>query len=542
MPINSSNPQSMKKSILLLFVLLSGSLIAENVKTIGTSEINGVKIFLSGAQVVRTAKVLLDKGENEISIEGLSSQIDPQSILVSGNGDAMIKGVNFSIDYLKDKKKSPELIRLQDSLKVLQLQLDNIVMNETVYTEEIALLNANKNTGGANTGVNAENLKKVADFFRQRSIEIRLRLIDFKNDKVKLTEKIAKVNDQLNEWNGKLNQPSGTITITMYADLKSSAQLNFSYFVSSASWTPFYELHGKNVKSNIELIYKAAVRQQSGENWDDVHLTLSSGNPQMNNTKPILIPWFLDFYQRRMMRSQAMEKSSAAPMMMDAYSVEGAVSKDDLKSVEVIQSENAVTNEFEIQQNYTVKSGSKDVTVSIDKHTLPAQFNYYVAPRLDKTAYLIASINGWEQLSLLPGEANIYFENTFVGKSFIDPSSTDDTLKLSMGRDQRIVVKREKIQDLSSVKFLGSNVSKKFTYDITIKNSRSELVSILIEDQIPITKNESIKISTDEISKGEMNTETGLIKWNVDLKPGESKTIRLSYTVKYPKGQLINGL
>ena len=111
-----------------------------------------------------------------------------------------------------------------------------------------------------------------------------------------------------------------------------------------------------------------------------------------------------------------------------------------------------------------------------------------------------------------------------------------------MGRDQRIVVKREKIQDLSSVKFLGSNVSKKFTYDITIKNSRSELVSILIEDQIPITKNESIKISTDEISKGEMNTETGLIKWNVDLKPGESKTIRLSYTVKYPKGQLINGL
>ncbi len=542
MPINSSNPQSMKKSILLLFVLLSGSLIAENVKTIGTSEINGVKIFLSGAQVVRTAKVFLDKGENEISIEGLSSQIDPQSILVSGNGDAMIKGVNFSIDYLKDKKKSPELIRLQDSLKVLQLQLDNIVMSETVYTEEIALLNANKNTGGANTGVNAENLKKVADFFRQRSIEIRLKLIDFKNDKVKLTEKIAKVNDQLNEWNGKLNQPSGTITITMNADLKSSAQLNFSYFVSSASWTPFYELHGKNVKSNIELIYKAAVRQQSGENWDDVHLTLSSGNPQMNNTKPILNPWFLDFYQRRMMQSQAMEKSSSAPMMMDAYSVEGAVSKDDLKSVEVIQSENAVTNEFEIQQNYTVKSGSKDVTVSIDKHTLPAQFNYYVAPRLDKTAYLIASINGWEQLSLLPGEANIYFENTFVGKSFIDPSSTDDTLKLSMGRDQRIVVKREKIQDLSSVKFLGSNVSKKFTYDITIKNSRSELVSILIEDQIPITKNESIKISTDEISKGDMNTETGLIKWNVDLKPGESKTIRLSYTVKYPKGQLINGL
>ncbi len=533
----------MKKSILILFFLITANLFADNIKTVSTSEINGVKIFLSGAQVVRTAKIFLDKGESEIAIEGLSSQIDPQSILVSGNGDAMIKGVNFSIDYLKDKKKAPELVKLQDSLKVLQLQLDNIVMNETVYTEELALLNANKNTGGANTGVIAENLKKIADFFRQRSIEIRLRLIDFKNDKVKLNEKIAKVNDQLNEWNGKLNQPSGTITITMYADQKSNAQINFSYFVSSASWTPFYELHGKNVKSSIELIYKAAVRQQSGENWDDVRLTLSTGNPQMNNTKPILNPWFLDFYQRRMMSTQQpIDKNSAAPMMMDAYSLDGAVSKEELKSVDVIQSENAVTNEFEIQQNYTVRSGSKDVTVSIDKHILPSQFNYYIAPKLDKTAYLIASITGWEQLSLLPGEANIYFENSFVGKSFIDPSSTDDTLKLSMGRDQRIIVKREKIQDLSSVKFFGSNVSKKFTYDITVKNSRSDLVSILIEDQIPITKNESIKISTDEISKGEINTETGLIKWNIELKPGESKTIRLGYTVKYPKGQLINGL
>ena len=532
----------MKKLIYLLLILLSAQSKADNVKSFSSSDISSVKIFLSGAQVIRTAKVSIEKGETEVALENLSSQIDPQSIMVNGTGDALIKGVNYTIDYLKDKKKSPELQKLQDSLTVLQLSMDKLNVYISVLNDELSLLASNKNVGGSNVGVNADNLMKVADFFRKRSTEIKTELIDYNNNKSKITEKISKINNQIEELNGRLNQPFGTIIVTLNADQKTLVNLSFSYFVPSASWTPFYELHGKGVKDNVELIYKASVQQTSGENWDNVSLTLSTGNPQLSNTKPDINPWFLDFYvQRQYLRSMS-KQDSPAPAAYETMTVQGALKDEQLKSVDVEMSENAVSNDFEIKQKYSIQSGGKDVTVTIDKHSLPSIFNYYVAPKIDKTAFLIASITGWEQLSLLPGEANIYFENSYVGKSYINPASTEDTLKLSMGRDPRIVVKREKIQDLSSVKFIGSNITKKFVYDISIKNTRTENISLLIEDQIPLTKNELIKISVDELSGGTLNEETGKIKWNLEIKPNENKKIRIGYSVKYPKDKTISGL
>ena len=532
----------MKKSIYLLLLLFSAQSKAENVKSFSSSDISAVKIFLSGAQVIRTAKVSIEKGETEVALENLSSQIDPQSIIVTGTGDALIKGVNFTIDYLKDKKKSPELQRLQDSITVLQLNMDKLNVNISVLNDELSLLASNKNVGGSNTGVSADNLMKVADFFRKRSTELKTELIDYNSNKLKLTEKILKINNQIDELNGRLNQPFGTIIVTLNADQKTLVNLSFSYFVPSASWTPFYELHGKGVKDNVELIYKASVQQTSGENWNNVSLTLSTGNPQLSNTKPSINPWFIDFYLQRQNLGSMRENSGPAPAAYETMTVQGAKKDDQLKTVDVEMSENAVSNDFEIKQTYSIQSGGKDVTVTIDKHNLPAIFNYYVAPKIDKTAFLIASITGWEQLSLLPGEANIYFENSYVGKSYINPASTEDTLKLSMGRDPRIVVKREKIQDLSSVKFIGANITKKFVYDISIRNTRTESISLLIEDQIPLTKNESIKISMDELSGGTLNVETGKIQWNLDIKPNENKKIRIGYSVKYPKEKTISGL
>jgi hypothetical protein len=165
----------------------------------------------------------------------------------------MIMGVSYTLDYLRDKKKTPELIRLGDSLETLKAILVRHNMNESVYNDEMALLNANKNTSGSNVGVNAENLKKVADFYRARSIELKSKLIDIAELKVKVNEKIAKISAQINEMNGKLDQPSGTILVSIEAKQRTNVSLNVSYYVPAASWEPLYELHGKDVKSPVDL-------------------------------------------------------------------------------------------------------------------------------------------------------------------------------------------------------------------------------------------------------------------------------------------------
>lgn len=538
------NPKFMKKLILFVLVLFTSSIFAENERTTMNSDVNGVKVFLSGAQVIRTAKGTVDAGSSEIAITGLSSQIVPSSILVSGTGNAMIMGVSFTIDYLRDRAKSPELIRMEDSLESLKSILVRQNLNESVYNDELQLLNANKNTSGSNVGVNAENLKKVADFYRQRSIELKTKILEIGEYKVKLNEKINKISAQINELNGKRDQPTGTILVNIDSKLKTNVTLNISYYVPAASWTPLYELHGKDVKSPVELIYKASVRQSSGENWSKVPFTLSTGNPQLNNTKPTLFPWFVDFRYEQLYKQKLMSAGVAAPRMEADELKEVIISQNSapMQTVDVIQNETAVSVEFEIKQNYSVVSDGKDVTMSIESYNLPSTFAYYAAPRADKTAYLMASITGWEQLSLLPGQANIYFENSYVGESYINPNSTGDTLQLSMGRDSRIVISRTKSKDLSGVKFLGSNVVRNYSFDITVRNSRSEAIDLILEDQIPISKNESIKISVDDISGADLNSDTGILKWKLNLKNAETKKLHLSYSVKYPKDKSINGL
>jgi len=162
---------------------------------------------------------------------------------------------------------------------------------------------------------------------------------------------------------------------------------------------------------------------------------------------------------------------------------------------------------------------------------MPAFYKYYSAPRLDKESYLLGEIADWEKLNLLPGEANIIFEGTFIGKSVIDPLSTMDTLNLTLGKDKRVVVKREKLVDFST---------EIFTYEITVKNNKKEKITMLLKDQYPISTNKDIEVELLESNGAANNTEIGVLTWAVNLEPGETKKYRVSYSAKYPKDKVVN--
>ena len=214
--------------------------------------------------------------------------------------------------------------------------------------------------------------------------------------------------------------------------------------------------------------------------------------------------------------------------------------KDGLEDyVSVTDNELNVT--FDIDLPYDVSTTGKEQTATLKEYSIPALYKYYSVPKLDKDAYLLAEVADWEKLNLLPGEANIIFEGTYVGKSFIDPASTIDTLNLTLGKDKRVVVKKEKLVDYSSVKFLGSNKLQKFTYEITVKNNKKDPVKMLLKDQYPISTNKEIEVELIEDGKASMNnTDIGVLSWKLELAPGEVKKIRVEYSVKYPKEKVLN--
>ena len=211
-----------------------------------------------------------------------------------------------------------------------------------------------------------------------------------------------------------------------------------------------------------------------------------------------------------------------------------ATLKDELGDY-VTVSDKTVDVVFDIDLPYDVPTNGKQQGVVLKEYKLPCTYTYFAAPGLDKGVYLLGQVLDWEKLNLLPGEADLIVEGTLIGRSRLDPGSTQDTLNLTLGQDKRIVVRRDKVAEFSSVKFLGSSKKEIFTYEITVRNNKQEKVQLLLKDQYPISSNKDIEEELLESSGAAVDKETGILTWKLDLAAGETRKFRLSYSIRYPK-------
>lgn len=245
---------------------------------------------------------------------------------------------------------------------------------------------------------------------------------------------------------------------------------------------------------------------------------------------------------KKAIKSVNVLKAREAANVYGAVASNGAVVvtlKDELGDYVDIR-DNELNVVFDIDLPYDVPSNGKEQNVNLKEFKVPAMYRYYTVPRMDRDAYLVGGVVHWESLNLLPGEANIIFEGTYIGKTAINPGSTSDTLNLTLGRDKRVVVKREKLTDFSSVKFLGSNKKQTFTYEITVRNNKKEKIQIELKDQYPLSTTKDIEVELLQHDGAVVEEETGILTWKLELGAGEVKKYRVSYSVKYPKDKAIN--
>lgn len=220
---------------------------------------------------------------------------------------------------------------------------------------------------------------------------------------------------------------------------------------------------------------------------------------------------------------------------------EKKVALPEIKRVDIAmptqQIENQTAVEFEIKIPYTIKSGNKNTLIEVDRYLLPAEYEYYTVPKISKDAFLLANIADWEKYNLLDGEANIFFENTYIGKTVLDIRRVDDTLNISLGRDKNVLVSREKVKDYNTKKFLGSKKEDTRAWKISIKNNKNQPIDLVVLDQIPVSTNTEIEVSAENLSGAELDNETGEVKWKLKMKPSDKKDMELRYKVKYPKNK-----
>ncbi|HYG20552.1 MAG TPA: mucoidy inhibitor MuiA family protein, partial [Ohtaekwangia sp.] len=191
--------------------------------------------------------------------------------------------------------------------------------------------------------------------------------------------------------------------------------------------------------------------------------------------------------------------------------------------------------EFTLDEPFTVKSDGELRTTDMVAYDLPAIFEYYCVPKLDNDAFLLAKVLSWDEYNFLEGEASLFFEGKYIGKSIMDTRNTNDTLTLSLGRDANVLVTRDKIKDLSSRQLAGSNQHVTYGYEIVVRNKKSQPVTIVIDDQVPVPNTKEITVDLLEDSHGDYHADTGILNWRKQLAPGKTETIRMKYVVRYPK-------
>jgi len=529
-------------AVILLTLTALKATSQQEAKTIET-KITDVTVFMSGAQVSETGSMSLKEGENQVRIIGLPAQLDANSIQIEGNDAYTILGVRHQINYLTGAQQTPRQRALQDSLDEALFKQKEMTALKEVLVGEKQMLEYNRNIKGENTTLIADDLKEMADFFRSRLTENAYKYLEI-GEKERLNNlEIARLQNALNGMNARANTNPSEIVIALRSDRSTNSSIRISYFVSNAGWTPVYDLRAEDVNSPIAFTYRAKVHQSTGTDWKNVNLTISTGNPTVGGQIPTLYPWFLyqaAVYQEVAIAGGAKRSMIANETPSDAYEDSQSIRKSSSDYVTVQQ--NTVNTEFKIAIPYTIPSDNVQYDVAMKTETLNAIYSYITVPKLDNDAFLKARIIDWAQYSLLPGESNIYFKGTFVGKGYVDPAQANDTLDLSLGRDRAINVKRDMLRDFCKSNLLGNKKTTSKAYEITVQNNKKQSVELIIEDQIPVSQNGEITVEQEEISAAMVDSATGKLTWKLILQPGETQKKQLRFTVTYPKKSIVQGL
>lgn len=527
-----------------MLLIASGAASGQAEKTV-ESKISHVTVFLNKAQVTREVRVRIPEGATNLIITGLTPQLDPNTIQVSGKGNFILMGISHQLNFLNDLTTPSRIRALNDSVRDLQNKIYLENAQKLILDKEEQMLLSNQKIGGTDQNLPVNELKSMADFFRNRLSEIALARLRHDEAIRIMNEKLSKIQQQIRVLNERSARNTSEIIVSVSARSSTDAELTVHYVVGNAGWTPHYDVRAGDTRGPLTLFYKANVFQSTGEDWDRVKLKLSTANPALGGVKPELPTWHLDFYQQReynqkYQRPPGRQGTDASPSQ--ALSPEGLVQESNYMADFVQVTQTLLNTAFNISLPYTVNSANKPTTVDIGRHELKSAFRYAAAPKLDADAFLMAGTTGWADLNLLPGEANVFFGGTFVGKTFIDPKSVRDTLFFSLGRDKRIVVQRSKVRDFNSHVIIGLNQRASHAFEIEVRNNQSETISITIEDQIPVSMNSQIEVSLLDGGGAKYSAANGKLVWEITLKPNETRRLFYHFEVKFPKDRTLAGL
>ena len=521
-----------------------------------TAKMERATVYLKGAALTHTANVSLKSGSYDILISGLSPYIEVSSLKVTANG-VLISASEFSNDFITPVAQSSHIRRLKDSLNQYKDQLQEAQNALALHTQMLALLTKGTQSNMQQTEhpVSVADITANMELYRSKAADLQ-RNIDKDNKNVeRLTESVKRLNSQIEQDEADNLVNTGVLRLSVSVPQAVSTTFTITYFTDMAGWVPCYDINIVSMDKPVTMKSKAQVSQTTGLDWSNVKLVLSNAAPNRTKEAPVFKTWFVNFYTPRSFSKQKSEESLRSNTITYSWtesraSTNGYVAAKGSKAenvpllmddyVEVDMQEVAVN--YNIAVPYDIPGNGKSQLIDLKTYDIKADYKYYSIPKLSGETYLIATLSDYEQFGLLPGYATVTFDNTFVGKTFLRPNSTEENISLTLTTDPRVSVKREKQNDYCSTKHVGSTTTVTQSYKITVKNNQTKAVKLTLKEQYPISSNKDIEVKIDEVKPAATynKTDTGVLTWDVELKAGETRTYVVTYSVKHPKDRSIN--
>ncbi len=583
-------------------------------------------VYLQGATLTATAQATLNPGKNTVLITGLSGNLQSESVRIKGDG---IKIQNFThqFNYLEIDNKNKSINALHDELESVTNALTKLTEQKEILIQEKNMILSNQTVAGTDFGLDPTKLSQLADFFRNRLNDILNKEQALDKEIKAQSEKAEKISKQIRATSNQVPLPTSEIEITLEASKSGTIPIQIEYYINTAGWIPTYDLKVNSLDKNYQLDYLASIYQNSGMDWVNMEVAVSSSDPSNSITGVNLKPWHInsDSYklkydllgnntsstlygsildnngkpipfanikvvgsslgstsdangrytiqltpESKIIQISALgyEKMEVAVvggfrnfylnesvMRLQSISittnkkVSGRVPEGKNKALAfketdgfVVTESNAKTNatavnvEYTIKEKVDIKSDGKPLNFLIQKTEIPGTYNSIVYPKINNNAFLNIYLLEWEKLNLLEGEVNMFFGNSFIGKTSLNMNQVSDSLRFDFGKDPNIKTIRTLLNAKTSNQALSGNKQSVYRWETEVRNIANFETKVKIVEPFPISQNKEIKVDLDkDLSEANVNSDKGLLTWEITLKPGESRKISYGFSITYPK-------
>ncbi len=538
----------------------------DNIKIV-ESQISQVTVYTDRALITRRGTVALTGNERELAIASLPATLDTESVRATGAGTVAVRllGVRtetvFSSEPTGDR--TAELTQQIQELETQKRAIDVQIASRKIQLKFVENL-SEKSVGSIASSIAKQQIGlnetgELLIFLGSNYKKYVSAIAQHEKQQREIDKQIKALNQQLGQVKTPHSEQSFNIIVAIEPSGSGNFELEVSYVVMRARWTPLYDLRVNTTNNQINLNYLAEVNQNTGEDWTGVALTLSTAKPGMGTLPPKLQPWFIDTLHSTVKFRNTESIARSSQIVSDSFGDAGVFEERDFgfagatidtasqpreaETATAKVSREGGTVSFQIGGNTKIPSDGTPHKVMVFRENYPFKPEYIAVPRLVSFAYLQAVVvNPLTGATLLPGKANIFRDNTFVGTVQLENVSPGQEYKLNLGIDEGLKIERELVERQVDKKLIGQQRRMSYAYRLNVTNLHQVQVHLTLKEQLPVSRNEQIKVRSTLTNPKIVAGEMGLLEWIMSLPPQAKQELYYQFVVEHPPDLTVIGL